>query len=966
MVPAQVHALVVSLLVVSTGAARPSVDVTENVTEGYYFKGCSSCGDFVDLGFTMGLEWVLFPPSPMPNPIATWICTPKSDDRLWDAELKSQMCDPDVVESMTASAKENCKKQEYEALANYASPKQKSDHVSGIMGAMNSVWSKVTAGPHEGDHVMKQFWICGRCGLCKAWEMVKNTFSRLKRSIGKGISNLKAWWEKSFGYSCSDSKTIKHAAKQIRKQLEQGTSNAKTTAATEGGDRLDSFVTDALEVLTGKDYKASSLLSLHQSFSHGSLHNKLPWNSTTEEIQAYTMREVSHQLEALPSEARHKHLLHIESSLAQLEDDAKVEMILQDLKVKKLIDVAAQQKKFADAVPDILEKSECAETAEWLAAGKTIEFAINMEFPNIAEALMKALYGDASGVLAALIPEILLMAIPNVRPSSVNKQMDDCASLLDREASKEKCENALPVMTCAARTYQQLLLNAVREKWYPMNEGDRLPDVNAVMKGLLKVDERTCLTMKAKSETAVAEAIRSTDFNSDFHKTLCPVLTNEVDQGLEGPNKTDLKIIWSAGLLAHGAEINDHPDAGDTCPNFFPFAVAWCAEQLGCAPDVHLIESTMGAKAKANNKKKEKDKKKKKKTKKNKKDPASTALIEVEQNAPGSKTPKKAAPTLARLDEDGNGKVTKDELIKFFKKLTAVPSVDALSGNQEDAQWNMIWEAVKLAQGIMNPWQDIKAGVLARAQPVDWATTVQSWNALATYMLTSLYARENDLLKNKLLDGRPVYDLLHDIQQVYKSQMCGSAGPGDLDFDQLLSIGVRSDAAKIQVKQAAQGGSSPWVLLKLHFKVGYTCTFSDPMRKLLAALKKLQCTCMCMQTGSTYLPGRARGTCEKDQPKALKLEAIRASSVHVSAKAKLFDARSSGEFQSLGQTTVAVMDSYGQACSKYIAFVDAGGKSYAGYYSTCGGPDSLNAKISTLEGKCRGYVFLPLVVAADA
>lgn len=415
---------------------------------------------------------------------------------------------------------------------------------------------------------VNQMLACAGCTLCEIGEMISSAFQRFGAIMKRMSHHL---WRKIRGY---DTLT-----------LEEKTQSDKT---------IQNMIRNGLD---------SSLLQVGDS-------ERLGFNSSDMEIEESITRRLQ-QHSSDPVE-QVKHLSMMQASMDQFEASGELHQHVLDIQLNQTQSLWQQKMK---QLQPALESEECMEAFSAMQDLATVDFSINVEFPDLAAALYNAVGLFPPGVVNALVPEVLLMAIPKsnkfVRRVSgrlalahANKnKVDECLEGVGPAFREETCFDERPFLACTVRTQQKVLTQAMLGRWWPI--GDKLDSEFSKTFASIKTSSRgTCLegvevlgdrvvdAGREKKYSSVArkpdegylqEKLENPDGVSErlFNARHCPVVKRLVDEVIEGekdlPSNTS-RAIWVAGIL----------NAGESCPDFTPFVASFCADRLKCLDESKL------------------------------------------------------------------------------------------------------------------------------------------------------------------------------------------------------------------------------------------------------------------------------------------------------------------------------------------------------------------------------------------
>eukprot|EP00930_Biecheleria_cincta_P038932 TRINITY_DN26776_c0_g1_i1.p1 TRINITY_DN26776_c0_g1~~TRINITY_DN26776_c0_g1_i1.p1 ORF type:complete len:846 (+),score=149.04 TRINITY_DN26776_c0_g1_i1:64-2601(+) len=477
-------------------------------------KACGKCDHTVHLDSTVGFEWVLFPPSPFPNPILTFMCTPEAEIQ-WDLDLELPLCPPEAIEGDVMKEKcETIQDRKRGGVAAYFSRKLK------WMGSVPTTF-------------------------CKIGEMIKAQWQRFVKIARAMMKKLRKLWHRAAGYSHYTPEQMVQQDMTIQRMIGNGLSHSLLQA------------------------------------------DGLRWNSSDAEIED-SLRQSLERHSSDPAE-QFKHLSMMQVSMDQFEGSGDLHRLLLELQVNQTESLWKQK---MEQLQPALETRQCQQAFASMQNHRTFDFSINIEFPDLAEAAISAITGSPGGVLKALLPEVLLMAIPKLNLESQKNKVDECLRLVESDFHDETCFDERPFLACTTRTLQKVLTGAMQGKWWPI--GDKLDaQFSKSMRSIKSATDGTCLAGRGEDNSRdkpdqayLEEKLENPHGPSDslFNNRHCPMVKRLVGMALRDENdmpSNSSYAIWVASIL----------NAGGECPDFTPFVASFCADQLKCVRKTKTSES---------------------------------------------------------------------------------------------------------------------------------------------------------------------------------------------------------------------------------------------------------------------------------------------------------------------------------------------------------------------------------------
>jgi hypothetical protein len=516
--------------------ARPALDLDDLALKqagstnefaprkGSWEESCGTCSEDLAFDNTFGLEWVIFPPNPFPNPITTLICTPDPASERW---LPSQMVltgensicgGAEMMEAMSAEDKEKCMK-----AAQYMEKGERAKHNFVI-----DVWAK-------------QMWRCGSCAICGIWKNLKNLWQGAKKMALHMVSRFRQ-------------KMIGHAPPQEVSAM---------------GQRIHVLLASSGRMLQKKEHPESMMQTAgtKDNFTAELLDDLPPIADShlKHKLQAF-QGELLRHWGGMEKEARERHMSLLEKSLANMtltEDELlyrEAEKIHQKLKSK------------ADGIPEVLKQPECEDALKGASMQRTLEISINIEYPNLANFLAAFLLPipmPETG-LKSLIPEVLVMAIPRTASALKKDMMKECVDLLNdaQEKFMSSCSSVENFMACASTISQRVFYNVAYQQWWPVgasHETDvHLTKPRTAVETMVKALEGSCLNNQVVNDQQ-GDELDIMNANSEewlkferFEQMACPFVRNLVD-GADGGD--DLPAVsdkvWVASLRGFGEQVSN-------------------------------------------------------------------------------------------------------------------------------------------------------------------------------------------------------------------------------------------------------------------------------------------------------------------------------------------------------------------------------------------------------------------------
>jgi hypothetical protein len=851
---------------------------------------CSDCSKYVDFQRVFGFEWVLFPPSPFPNPIYTMICTPNPAAN-WDSTEVAGICDKDMMDSMTDKEKDACSQS--------AAPK-KSEKKSSI--------SDIPV------RYMTNMMVCGKCAVCSAFARVRSLWLGLKHSINQVLKKIGLFILGATGSVHADKKTIAAMSTRISELI----SHAKDTPGT-----------SVLEV-------GSS------SWPVATTRRQLAWNASAEDKDQFIESALLEAMHNMTKEEKLNHLSKVETALQ--ETDKLEESILNSGFSKQMVALKYRKAQLTRALPNLLSTPECQRALDGMNIKATLEIAVNIEFPDLSEALMNAALGSPAGALLALIPEVLMMAIPKENKALKAETMRDCLDMLNNQQQDflETCSHERPVMACVARTYQRILGKALWEKWFPVD--DKVKNPLEANRAIMAVSQHSCLENRIKDVEKEERSAQMLDIESDhnspwyrylrFEKMQCPLVSGRVDE--EDGNDGEAKIsdrLWVAAIMSLGKQIDVQPQQARTCPNLIPYVTAFCASEFNCVEEPDIAGESFA-------------------------DDASFQAMLAQSEA-----------SFNKFDVNGDGAISEDEEKQAWQLMTqSLNNVGMMDGQADVLQWNLLWHiANRTNPGRRgNSWPEIQSRIEGTTSiNVNWVTTSNFWSNIYSFMLKMLMKREQQYKKAQNDNGKAIHEVLADLDQIYKSHMCGADGVGVMSMDALRLIGVSKEAAEQHFAVQTEESRKPsrWAILRVQVEASFPFLSAPQALTNFEDLTKTHaCKCMCYTLGDK-LKASVQDTC--DAPGEVHDVYGTALGKTLEAKNAWIQTSKKDSEQELGPTSVTVVHQSGSDhCTARVAWRTASGTSGTGYISACGAPSELQD--GTLDkifsaGPKRGYLSIPIV-----
>eukprot|EP00933_Yihiella_yeosuensis_P045532 TRINITY_DN4092_c0_g4_i1.p1 TRINITY_DN4092_c0_g4~~TRINITY_DN4092_c0_g4_i1.p1 ORF type:complete len:938 (+),score=167.66 TRINITY_DN4092_c0_g4_i1:383-2815(+) len=778
------------------------------------------------------------------------------------------------------------------------------------------------------DAYFKQMAVCGRCGMCSAFAGVKDVWKSLKRSIKMTLKKVRNTLFGAFGYHHAGADTIQKINLRLDNLIMLGVRSQKTS---------QSFL-EAPQVNSTAD-------------------RKLPWDSTPKEREDFFEEALLETMSHMTQEEKMKHLDAIEKSWSEISDEndflSKQEQLFFSKGRQKQVErLMQQQAQMNNTLNKIRDSPDCKKALEGAKIKDNLELAINVEFPDVAKAMYQAALGSPFGALDALIPEVLLMAVPKKNQALKDEYMGDCLEQLDAQQKDylESCTDERPFLACAARTYQRILGKAVREKWFPID--DKIKNPGQVLKAVDLASKKSCLEDKPTSDDKLDRMDLTNTPESNwqrwerFEKAQCPMVSGRVDED-DGDDDLDPKIshkVWVASLMGQAASINESPDTPITCPNVLPFVAAYCASELKCVEEPDVVGAG------------------------------------YDRNVNFSSVRQQIREWLTKEDSNGDGMLDTGEESNAWTHLNKeLDDVDlAENPNAEVKRWNLMWSVVnKSAPGDgSNDWPGILKTFEAQStRPVHWASTSKLWNRIFSASDKMLKAKERRYNWKRhgiaSLETRGVHEVLEDLNKIYQNNMCGPSGIGVMSQASMMKLGVSADAAakQAQVYSSAKSSQMKWAVLRVQVKASWPyMSVPSALGQFQSALSSHGCECMCMRTkgaiyGSKLVPTEQVNACTS-------LSDMKNTMVGLGGMLETIDSTfktegSEGEV-SMGPITVKIVEAGGttSSCSQRLTWT-ASGQEYSGYISKCSGPKSvMGSTLSALtkKGPRQGYLSIPIVI----
>lgn len=776
---------------------------TSNVTSNLATRRskCSKCPQDVSIEKTWGLEWVIFPPSIFPNPITTFICTPVPESDEWNGAVSVNGCDSKEME-------EDMSEEDRKACAETGSKLKEFTGKAGKMSNTIKVW-------------FQQMLRCGGCALCDVWHRIKKMMRGLQAGIKKAVHSMSA-----FAKAKAPDDVILQAAS-----------------------RFDTMLLGA--------HKHSSLLEGEGSWEPGTSQAKHEHEASHASIVQQVEDELRRHWSTLSSAHRKQHVSLLEKAMntSEVEVDAMLEVEIEKLHQK----ISDRATSMTAKMPGLFETEECKKALSVAQVAKTLEIAINIEHPNVVSAMLHLFpVPSIGGVLQALIPEILVMAIPKENKLLKQNMMADCLHMLNGEQERylNSCREETPLLTCTARVSQMMMSKLVFQEWWPLpgNDANTRKKRRKAMKALSHATAKSCLENKIQNDkgknfSVLLDRTKEGHQAERFENIHCPYIRGVVD-GADGterevPGFTDQ--VWLASLLGHAQSVKESPETPRQCPQIIGFATAYCAQEFKC-----------GA---------------------NSTDDKTTAMVQAEKD--------KADVDKDGIISDAEAQTMWQKLIKEFsssatwaKGSTGSTGANARATREQlDDEWTRLWVVVNALFPGRWTWPDISSALNAEsasANPVSFKTANFNWGFIYNFLVR----RRAELTLMQKAAATPIATrrrrrkapsmaldkVLTNLETAYHSTICYAGGLTNLDATKLQHLGVPAKDAATQVAALEKGvkvrenaGEDGWYRLRIKVHKSASWFGKDiRLKKFISKIKeaKLKCKCMCMQTSGRLSFGK--------------------------------------------------------------------------------------------------------------
>lgn len=786
-----------------------------NPKKGSWAKSCSKCSEDLAFDSTFGMEWVIFPPNPFPNPITTLICTPDPSSDKWLSTVETEtdentVCGgPEMLEAMSAEDKEKCLKA---AESLRKGERSRNNFVI-------DVWAK-------------QMWRCGACAVCGIWENLKSLWQGAKKLAFHMVSRFR---HKVIGHAPYNEITTMgqriHVLLAASGKMLQNNADSESLVQTVG--TKDNFTAELLDALP--PIANSHLKHQLQNFQGELLKH---WGK-------------------MDKEAREQHMSLLEKSLANMtltEDDLlyqEAETIHQKLKSK------------ADGIPEVLKQPECEDALKGASMQRTLEISINIEYPNLANFLAAFLLPIPmpETALKSLIPEVLVMAVPRAASALKKDMMKECVDLLNDAQDKflSSCSSVENFMACTATISQRVFYNLVYQEWWPVGSGhdstrarpERQPRV--AVETMVKSLQGSCLNNdmlndKQGDERDIMNANSAGDWIKfeRFEQMACPFVRNLVDgaDGGEGLPAVSDKV-WVASLRGFGEAVSNkkwrelqrfrqrHPSQ---CPEVMPFAAAFCADTLSCITDSDVTGKKLG------------------KINVEFEDEIKQVMRTVDVNRDGVLDADESATAWGYLEN----RLKRQQQMPFKKgEEESMAAVRA-------GLWNLMWRSVNATFGGPGGWQAMTAALNGEGK-MDWGGSLRNWRRVYDFLFRELRQAELKFKGHGLKSDRMLHEVLHDLNAGYTSTICTQDGLVDFRAHELRTLGVSNPQVEEfmdfqqagRERQAELTPGAGWRRLLIKSSNKYR------QKAFKKEVESYACHCMCYQKSGALTFGTKMSAAEK-------------------------------------------------------------------------------------------------------